>query len=332
MKRLLILLVCAASCTAANLGSWSIDDYLPIPATTRSVTTHDPCDASSITYRIYEDVNDVELVSDTAMTKFDSEEGFYLNREQLTAAKGFEQGKCYTVLIKATVDGVSGKTTHTFQITDPFDPNTTPVQVSSTGIAAIAASTFDPNTTPVQVSTTAVAAIDAGITIDGNDIVIDANSLSIDYNDIAVAVREEMDANSVMLSAIKAMTDLMSINTTTINTVTDANEFTITAGRDANDAYWLHAIMVQDATDSHAEVRWIDEYVTSRSVLVDEPFSFTPAPGDKVWILGPVYGGFLAEVVSGLNTSKAPIYYYKAGSSGSGPAGTTYLNESGEDP
>lgn len=157
-------------------------------------------------------------------------------------------------------------------------------------------------------------------------IVADTNELQTDWTNGG-----RLD---LILDGIKAMTDLMAIVTTTVATVTDGNEFTITAGEDVNDAYWMNAIMVEDATDAHSEVRWIDEYVTSRSVLVDEPFSFTPAPGDKVWIMGTTYGGFLQQILSGLDASKAPIYYFKeTDSGGSGGAGdTSYYQSDGTDP
>ena len=98
------------------LGSWKIDDYLVISANTSRFSSGVAYDASAITYRIYEDATNTEIVSDQNMTKFDSETGFYLDRVQLTAAAGFEVGKCYTVLIKATVDSVAGSVTHTFQV------------------------------------------------------------------------------------------------------------------------------------------------------------------------------------------------------------------------
>lgn len=104
----------------AYLGKWKIDDYLQIPATTHKFSTGGAFNASSITYRIYEDgeggSQEDEIISDTNMTQFDSEDGFYLNREQLTSASGFEPNKCYTILIKATVDGISAIMIHTFQI------------------------------------------------------------------------------------------------------------------------------------------------------------------------------------------------------------------------
>jgi len=115
---LIIFLVAAITviASAQYLGSWNIDDYLVIPATTHQFSTGAAYDASSITYRIYEDDTATEIITDTAMTKFDSETGFYLDKIQLTAANGFEAGKNYIVLKKATVDSVSGISVDTFQI------------------------------------------------------------------------------------------------------------------------------------------------------------------------------------------------------------------------
>lgn len=129
----------------------------------------------------------------------------------------------------------------------------------------------------------------------------------VDYNDWDDGGRLDL-----LLDAVKAMTDLMAVVTTTLADVnaTDANELTLTAGQDANDAYWLHAIMVEDATDGHSEVRWIEQYVSGRIVTIDEPFSFTPAIGDRAWILGPVYGGLLYEMRTLIQESKRPLIYY----------------------
>jgi len=107
------------------LGSWRIDDYLPIPVTTHKLATGEAYAPTVLTYSIYEDAGTTgidENVNMTPASPFDSVVGFYLARRQLTTAAGFEKGKNYTVLIKATVDGVSAITSHTFQIErDVFD-------------------------------------------------------------------------------------------------------------------------------------------------------------------------------------------------------------------
>lgn len=100
------------------LGSWNIDDYLTWP-----VNTHDPSDGSaadatgSPAYRIYEDETGTAILTGS-MTKLDDANtiGFYTERIQLTAASGFERGKSYTIYISATVSGVTGTVSHTFQV------------------------------------------------------------------------------------------------------------------------------------------------------------------------------------------------------------------------
>jgi hypothetical protein len=79
-----------------------------------------------LTYSIYEDGGTTGLAEDVDMTPaspFDGVVGFYLARPQLTAAAGFEKGKNYTVLVKATVDSVATITAHTFQIEAEVDSN-----------------------------------------------------------------------------------------------------------------------------------------------------------------------------------------------------------------
>jgi len=53
------------------------------------------------------------------MTNFDTETGFYLDRIQCTAVLGYEVGKTYTALIKATVDSVAAITAYTWRILTP---------------------------------------------------------------------------------------------------------------------------------------------------------------------------------------------------------------------
>jgi hypothetical protein len=96
------------------LGEYEVNDYLPLDATVHRFSSGAAYVPTAITYRIYK--NGVALIGDTAMTNFDSETGLYFNRIQLTAALGFEAGKDYLVLIKATVDSVSAITSHTFRM------------------------------------------------------------------------------------------------------------------------------------------------------------------------------------------------------------------------
>lgn len=110
----------------AYLGSWKINDYLPIPVTTHRFSSGAAYQPTSLTYSIYEDSGTTGIDEDVDMTPaspFDAITGLYYARRQLTAAAGFEKGKNYLVVIKATVDSVSAVATHTFQIEAEVDAN-----------------------------------------------------------------------------------------------------------------------------------------------------------------------------------------------------------------
>lgn len=108
------------------LGSWKINDYVPIAATTHRFSTGEAYAPTVLTYSIYEDGDTTGIVKNVDMvpaSPFDNITGLYLVRRQLTSPD-FEQGKNYTIVIKATVDGVSAITTHSFQIEAEVSSNT----------------------------------------------------------------------------------------------------------------------------------------------------------------------------------------------------------------
>ena len=115
------------------LGSWKIDDYLTIPATTHRFSTGAAYAPTSLTYTIYEDDSTVHLVENVDMVPaapFDGIVGFYLAKIQLLAITGFEKGKNYTIVLKATVDSVAAISYHTFQIEAEVDANTVSASVT----------------------------------------------------------------------------------------------------------------------------------------------------------------------------------------------------------
>lgn len=104
------------------LGSFGIDEYVGIPAATHRFSSGAAYVASVLTYSIYEEETAVGLDEDVDMTPatpFDSIVGCYWVRRQLTTAAGFEAGKNYLVVVKATVDSVAAITMHTFQMRVP---------------------------------------------------------------------------------------------------------------------------------------------------------------------------------------------------------------------
>jgi len=103
----------------AYLGSWKIDDCVPIPVTTHQVSTGAAFAPTALTYSIYEDGSTTGIDEDVAIpvgAPFDGITGCYYVRRQLTTAAGFEKGKNYVCVIKTTVDGVSAVQMHLFQI------------------------------------------------------------------------------------------------------------------------------------------------------------------------------------------------------------------------
>ncbi len=122
---------------ADYLGSWNIDDYITITATTHKFSTGAAFAATGApTCWIYEDVTEGQIVAEN-MAVHDSITGLYIERVQLTSGANFHVGKHYTVLIQATVDSVAAITTHNFQILASTNAQTivggTPATLSQMG-------------------------------------------------------------------------------------------------------------------------------------------------------------------------------------------------------
>lgn len=110
----------------AYLGSFKVDDFITFYCNTHNAGTGEATDADALpAYMIYEDETTTPIATgsmaliDTANTT-----GFYSERVQLTAAIGYEKGKCYSIYIAAAVSSVSGTMNHTFQIEAEVDANT----------------------------------------------------------------------------------------------------------------------------------------------------------------------------------------------------------------
>ena len=150
---------------------------------------------------------------------------------------------------------------------------------SATGSFAEELQKLDPNITAVVADTNELQADWA----DGGrlDTIIDAVAADTDELQEDWADGGRLD---LLIDAIKAVTDRMMAVSTTVAAPNDANNFTITAGLDANDVYEGMYITIQDADDSHYETRMIDVYASGRDVTVETDFNFTPAAADPVYI------------------------------------------------
>ena len=124
------------------LGSWAIDNLLTFPAITHLASTGALTDADAVpAYRVYEDETGTAILTGN-MAKLDDANtiGFYSEQITLSAANGFEKGKCYTIYITAAVSSVTGGQHHTFQIEAEVDANVvsdkTGYSVATGGIVA----------------------------------------------------------------------------------------------------------------------------------------------------------------------------------------------------
>ena len=156
--------------------------------------------------------------------------------------------------------------------------------------------------------------------VDFNTIIADTNELQTDWADGG-----RLD---LLIDAIKAMTDLIAIHTTAVSASDDAGSFTVAAGITVADAINFHIIAVQDADDSHWELRWIEDWTAARIVTVETSFGFTPAIGDAVHVMGTGYGGWLKYIRDHL-VRDTSVFDFR---SSAGGGGTPTLNAEDEDP
>jgi hypothetical protein len=169
------------------MGSWKVDDLLVFVCNTHTVTTGAATDADAVpTYRVYEDETGTAILTGS-MALLDSANtaGFYSEQITLSAANGFEKGKCYSVYISATVNSVVGTTHRTFQMEAEVDSNS----ASNIGANVITAASI------------ATGAIDADAIADG---AIDAGAFAADAITAAKIADGAIDAATFAAGAITA--------------------------------------------------------------------------------------------------------------------------------
>ncbi|HEB26580.1 MAG TPA: hypothetical protein ENI05_02220 [Porticoccus sp.] len=117
----ILIMILASVANADWLGTFDIDEYVPIHITTSQFTTGALLTTANAQYRIYEETNGTfsttEVVGPTALTmNFDGQTGLHVGSVQLSAANTFEVGKSYVIFVEATVDSVVAGTSHGFRI------------------------------------------------------------------------------------------------------------------------------------------------------------------------------------------------------------------------
>jgi hypothetical protein len=191
--------------------------------------------------------------------------------------------------------------------------------LSTSAIDAIVDSTWDEATADHTTETSfggELGTLDPNVTL----ILADTAELQTDHADGG-----RLD---LIWDAIKAITDRLLVQPpTTVATSDSTTSFTLTAGPAIADAFNGHIIMIQDADDSHYELRWIEDWTAARVVTVEKAFGFTPAVGDDVWIMATSYGGWLNEIWNE-RTSDPITYDYRSSAGAASPR----LNVEGDDP
>lgn len=184
----------------AYLGSWKIDDLLTFACNTHSAATGAATDADAVpAYRVYEDETGTAILTgNTAKLDDANTTGFYTEQITLSAANGFEKGKCYTVYISAAVATVTGTMHHNFQIEAEVDANA----VSNIGSGVITATSINADaitaaklhadvTTEIQSGLATAAALDA---VD-NFIDTEINAIKTQTDKLTFTVANQLDAN-----------------------------------------------------------------------------------------------------------------------------------------
>lgn len=192
----------------AYLGRHEIDDLLTFPANTHTAATGAATDADSVpSYRVYEDETTTPILTGSmALLDGSNTVGLYSEQITLSAANGFEVGKCYTIYISATVATVVGTMAHTFQVEAApatatalatVDGNVDTLVASITTVDAVADAVWD------EASAGHVTAGSFGeqVKTDIDAILVDTNELQTDWVNGG-----RLD---LLIDAIKAVTDAL---------------------------------------------------------------------------------------------------------------------------
>lgn len=190
-------------------GSWAIDDLLTFCANTTRFDTGAATDADAApAYRVYEDETGTPILTGTmALLDSTNTAGFYSEQITLSAANGFEVGKCYSIYISAAVNSVTGATHHNFQVGAKV--NTTHAAGVAWGSGAITAASIAADAITaakiadgaIDAATFAANAITATVIADG---AIDAATFAAGAITATVIADGAIDAATFAAGAITA--------------------------------------------------------------------------------------------------------------------------------
>lgn len=156
------------------IGFYEINNTPTFTITTRRVDTGAASDAdTNPMYHVYEDETSTPIITGTmSLLNSANTAGFYSEQITLSAANGFEVGKSYNIYIQATVNGVTGSMSRSFQIR----PNVIGVNVLQWGSGTVP----NPNITGVpKVDLTHIN----GLATSGNNATLNLKQLNISNSD-----------------------------------------------------------------------------------------------------------------------------------------------------
>lgn len=150
-----------------------IDDAYTFYAVTTRFDTGVATDADAVApYRVYEEETTTPILTgNMALLDSANTAGFYSEQITLSAANGFEVGKCYCVHIGGTVNSVVGATTREFVIRAAY---ATPTNITAGTITTVTNLTNAPTngdltaTMKTSVTTAATAATPVAASVTGN--------------------------------------------------------------------------------------------------------------------------------------------------------------------
>jgi hypothetical protein len=276
---ILFLLLLTSAASAQFAEPISTDKYFPVVLVDEtdgySPETEKKFGDTTITYCNITDGNTPSSYTDDATTWREIGNGTGEYGLSIGASEFATAGKRY--LVKVVVAGC--RTARFWVDTRTVDPALT--ATTSTGGSI----TVDPNG---DAETVVVAVSEAAGLADTTDVQT-ACTAALDAQGYTIARAAYLD----YVATLQILTNLFSEAATTVAVVTDAKEFTITAGSAVDDYYNQCMIIVQDASDADRRaVRFIRDYTgATKKLFTDEALPFLPAAGDPVYIhLGRAVG------------------------------------------
>lgn len=280
------------------LGNWDIDDYLTFTACTHD-DTGAAADADAVpSYAIYEDETAAAIVSGN-MAQLGAVTGFYTERVQLTAANGFETGKCYAVRVEATVGGVTAAAAHSFAV------KTASANVTYWSGDAVAGA-------PALEATAQAILEDTGTTLPAlltSTLASFVNTYSTDATTAGSITRRRGDSWAIVPAALGVLTGYTSLWLTIKRSHDDADSASVLHVK-KNASGLLDGLLYLNgaaSTSNLASITVTDALTGVISIAVDEAATKELAPGEYYYDVQALIGGNVSTPDSGTFTVTADV-------------------------